>query len=149
MEFTSQPLPHMPAGWMSVGNLANMAMFQTQQQSVDMKEGVGRAMAGLFPQKAHHGYENYLKDGRLLIRVYAEHGRTVRRIFESYAYHGCTLDDAFERLVREGFRYTLLKAWFTRSKIADILKIGHTSGRFGSRANGGPARTAASLMLRP
>jgi len=63
VEFTSQPLPHTPAGWMSVGNLANMAMFQTQQQSVDIKEGVERrVMAGLFPQKAPYGPENYLKE---------------------------------------------------------------------------------------
>ena len=62
MEFTSQPLPHTPAGWMSVGNLANLAMFQTQQQSVDTKEGVERVMAGLFPQKAPYGPENYLKE---------------------------------------------------------------------------------------
>ena len=47
---------------MSVGNLANMAMFQTQQQSVDMKEGVERVMAGLFPLKVPYGLENYLKE---------------------------------------------------------------------------------------
>lgn len=123
VEFTSQPFPHTPAGWMSVRNLANMATFQTQQQSVDVKEGVERrVIGGLFPQKAPYGYENYRKDGRSLVRVHAEHGRTVRRIFELYAYHGCTLDDVFERLVREGFRYTRSKARFTRSKIADILQ---------------------------
>lgn len=123
VEFTSQPFPHTPAGWMSVRNLANMATFQTQQQSVDVKEGVERRVtAGLFPQKTPYGYQNYREQGRSLVRVHPEHGRTVRRIHELYAYHGCTIDEVIERLEQENIRFTKSKLRFTRSKVAWILQ---------------------------
>jgi site-specific DNA recombinase len=123
VEFTSQPFPHSPAGWMSVRNLANMATFQTQQQSVDVKEGVERRVrAGLFPQKTPYGYQNYRERGRSLVRIHPEHGRTVRRIHELYAYHGCTIDEVIERLELENIRFTKSKPRFTRSKVAWILQ---------------------------
>ena len=123
VEFTSQPFPHTPAGWMNVRNLANMATYQTQQQSLDVKEGLDRrVMSGLFPQKAPYGYQNYREQGRSLVRIHPEYGRTVRRIHELYAYHGCTIDEVTERLEKENIRYTKSKPRFTRSKVGWMLQ---------------------------
>ena len=123
VEFTSQPFPHTPAGWLNVRNLANMATYQTQQQSLDVKEGLDRrVMSGFFPQKAPYGYQNYREQGRSLVCIHPEYSRTVRRIHELYAYHGCTIDEVIERLEKEGYRFTKSKPRFTRSKVAHILQ---------------------------
>lgn len=122
VEFTSQPFPHTPSGWMQVRNLANFSTYQTQQQSLDVREGIERrVMNGLFPQKAPYGYENYRENGRSLVRVHAVHGPVIRRIFELYAYHGHTIDSLIEQLEKEGVQNTRSKPRFTRSKIGQIL----------------------------
>ena len=122
VEFTSQPFPHTPAGWMQVRNLANMATYQTQQQSVDVREGIDRrVMSGLFPQKAPFGYENYRENGRSLVRIHAMNGPVVKRIFDMYAYRGHTIDTLIEELESDGVQYTRSKPRFTRSKIGQVL----------------------------
>lgn len=123
VEFTSQPFPHTPAGWMQVRNLANFATYQTQQQSLDVREGLERRVReGLFPQKAPFGYQNYRENGRSLVRVHPEHGWKVRRIFDLYAYHGYRIDTIPDQLAKEGIVFTRSKARFTRSKIGEMLQ---------------------------
>ena len=123
VEFTSQPFPHTPAGWMQVRNLANFATYQTQQQSLDVREGIERRVRdGLFPQKTPYGYQNYRENGRSLVRVHPEHGWKVRRIFDLYAYHGFRIDAIPAQLAKEGVVFTRSKPRFGRSKIGAILQ---------------------------
>jgi site-specific DNA recombinase len=53
----SQPTEHTPAGRMQRRVLASMASFYTEQQSVDVREGLSkRVQAGLFVGLAPYGY---------------------------------------------------------------------------------------------
>ncbi len=108
---------------MQVRNLANMATYQTQQQSIDVKEGHERRVRqGLFPQKPPYGYENYHINGRSLIRTNNEHATNIRRIFELYAFHCETLDSIVKRMYQESYFYLPDQPTFVRSKIETILK---------------------------
>ncbi|MCA9306413.1 MAG: recombinase family protein, partial [Phycisphaerales bacterium] len=61
----SQPTENNPAGRMMRRTLANMASFYTEQQSLDVKEGLARRVQeGWFVGKAPYGYKNVRKDGR-------------------------------------------------------------------------------------
>lgn len=68
--------------------LANMASFYTEQQSVDVREGLQRRIQeGWFVGKAPYGYRNIQKNGRGIVEIDPEAGPHVRRIFELFAYH--------------------------------------------------------------
>lgn len=68
--YITQPTENNPAGRMMRRTLANMASFYTEQQSIDVKDGLARRVKeGLFPGKATYGYENYRRDGRSLVRI--------------------------------------------------------------------------------
>lgn len=55
----SQPTETTPAGRMMRRTMANMASFYTEQQSVDVLEGLARRVqSGLFVSKAPYGYRN-------------------------------------------------------------------------------------------
>ncbi|MBC7821734.1 MAG: recombinase family protein, partial [Planctomycetaceae bacterium] len=55
----SQPTESNPAGRMMRRTLANMASFYTEQQSVDVREGLARRVReGWFVGKAPYGYRN-------------------------------------------------------------------------------------------
>ena len=91
--YVSQPTENSPAGRMMRRTLANMASFYTEQQSLDVKEGlVRRIQAGLFVGKAPYGYRNVRRDGRGLVETESQQARAVRRAYDLYAYHGHTLD---------------------------------------------------------
>jgi DNA invertase Pin-like site-specific DNA recombinase len=62
--YISQPTENNPAGRMMRRTLANMAAFITEQQGLDVKEGLARRVAsGLFISRASYGYSNIRRDG--------------------------------------------------------------------------------------
>lgn len=119
----SQPTDNTPAGRMMRRTLANMAAFYTEQQSLDVREGIARRVAeGWPPGKARYGYRNVRIDGRGVVEVHPEHGPNVRRIFNLYAYHNLTLDDLVERLYAEGVYHRSSQPRFPRSTLHAILR---------------------------
>lgn len=121
--YVTQPTENTPAGRMMRRTLANMASFYTEQQSVDVREGLARRMeSGLFAGKAPYGYRNVRKEGRSLVEVHPEHGPKIRRIFELYAYQNQTIDSLSARLEEEGIVYSDTQPRFTRSKLHTLLR---------------------------
>src|SRR5262249_34457460 len=119
----SQPTENTPAGRMMRRTLANMASYYTEQQSLDVREGLARRVKeGWFVGKAPFGYVNVRKDGRGLIEVDPVARKSVKRIFELYAYHSHTLDSLAEQLAREGVEHTVQQPAFPRSKLHAILR---------------------------
>ena len=120
--YVAQPTENTPAGRMQRRILSNMASFYTEQQSLDVREGLARRVqSGLFVSKAPYGYKNVRIDGRSIIQVHPEEAENVRRIFELYAYHNHTLDSLGKVLADEGRAYLESQSQFTRSKLYSIL----------------------------
>ncbi|MEZ6131208.1 MAG: recombinase family protein [Planctomycetaceae bacterium] len=118
----AQPTENTPAGRMQRRMLASMASFYTEQQSIDVKEGIERRVeSGLFPSRPPYGYRNVRIDGRSIIEVHTENARTIRRIFELYGYHSHTLDTLPDALVAESIEYLPSMPKFGRSKLYTML----------------------------
>lgn len=118
----SQPTENTPAGRMQRRMLASMASFYTEQQSIDVREGIHRRVeSGLFASRPPYGYRNQRVNGRSIIQVHPENAKKVRRIFELYAYHSHTLDSLPDALKVEGIEYLPSVHKFTRSKLHTIL----------------------------
>jgi len=118
----SQPTENTPAGRMQRRMLASMASFYTEQQSLDVKDGLARRVQnGLFVGKAPYGYRNVRVDGRSLVEIDPVNGPGLRRIYELYAYHNHSLDTLIEALANEGIEFSPSKPRFCRSKLYDIL----------------------------
>lgn len=121
--YVSQPTENTPAGRMMRRTLANMAAFYTEQQSLDVREGVARRVeSGLFPRTPPYGYRTRRVDGRSLVEVDPDKARRVRRAFELYAGGGHTLDSLLDALDAEGHAYTDATRRFPRSKLHEILR---------------------------
>ena len=120
--YVAQPTENTPAGRMQRRILANMATFYTEQQSVDVREGLARRVHnGLFVGKAPYGYANHREEGRSLIVVDPVQSAAVRRAFELYAYHSHTLDSLITQLAQEGMEYKREQPGFSRGKLHAIL----------------------------
>lgn len=118
----SQPTENTPAGRMQRRMLASMASFYTEQQSIDVKDGLARRVQdGLFVNKAPYGYRNFRVDGRSLVEIDPDNGPKVRRIFELYAYHNHSLDTLIKAIADEGIEFSASKPRFGRSKLHTIL----------------------------
>jgi DNA invertase Pin-like site-specific DNA recombinase len=119
----SQPTENTPAGHMMRRTLANMASFYTEQQSVDVREGLARRVQeGWFCSRGPYGYRNIRKDGRGLIEIDPIPAANVRRIFHLYAYENLTLDGLVERIHAEGMVFRASTPKFPRSSVHNILK---------------------------
>jgi len=119
----SQPTENTPAGRMMRRTLANMASFYTEQQSLDVREGLARRVEeGWFIGKAPFGYKNVRREGRSIVELDPVDAPKVKRIFELYAYASVTLDMLKKRLEKEGIEYKSTMPGFARSKIYDVLK---------------------------
>ncbi len=119
----SQPTENTPAGRMMRRTLANMASFYTEQQSVDVREGLARRVQeGWFVGLAPYGYRNVRKDGRGVIEIDLEASANVKRIFHLYAYGNLTLDGLVDRINGEGMVFRPSQAKFPRSSVHNILK---------------------------
>jgi DNA invertase Pin-like site-specific DNA recombinase len=118
----SQPTENTPAGRMQRRILANMASFYTEQQSIDVKEGIARRVAeGWFPSNPPYGYRNVRIDGRSIVKVHPQNHTKVRRIFDLRANQILTVPEIMERLFDEGIFYTDSKPKFSESKVYAIL----------------------------
>ncbi len=123
VEYITQQTEKTPAGRMMRRTLANMASFYTEQQSIDVKDGLQRRVrSGLFVGKSPYGYINVRRDGRSIIEVDDEKSKRVQRVFELYAFHGHTLDSLVDQLDDEGIPYTASQRRFARSKLHNILR---------------------------
>ncbi|MGD9645990.1 MAG: recombinase family protein [Pirellulales bacterium] len=119
----SQPTDSNPAGRMMRRTLANMASFYTEQQSVDVKEGLARRVReGWFIGLAPYGYRNIRKDGRGIIEVDPATSANVKRCFHLYAYENLTLDGVIERMAEEGRTYRPSSPKFLRGSLHAILR---------------------------
>ena len=119
----SQPTENTPAGRMMRRTLANMASFYTEQQSVDVREGIARRVAeGWFPTAAPYGYRNVRRDGRGVVEVDPEDGPKVSRVFRLFAYEGLTLDGLAERLAEDGIDHRRSSAKWPRSTLHTLLR---------------------------
>ena len=121
--YVAQPTENSPAGRLQRRILANMASFYTEQQSLDVCEGIERRVQnGLPPSKPSFGYRNVRLDGRGLVEIDPMDGQKVRRIFHLYAYENHTLDSLVRQLEAEGIEYRLGRREFPRSSIYKILR---------------------------
>ena len=119
----SQPTENSPAGRMMRRTLANMASFYTEQQSLDVREGLARRVQeGWFPGKAPYGYRNVRIDGRSIVEVDPATAERVRRIFHLFAFEHHTLDSLIEKLDEESVEYRSSTRRFPRSKLHAILR---------------------------
>ena len=118
----SQPTENTPAGRMMRRTLANMASFYTEQQSVDVREGLSRRVQeGWFVSRGPYGYRNVRKEGRGMIEIDPQAAANVRRIFHLYAYENLTLDGLVERINAEGLVFRASQPKFPRSTVHAIL----------------------------
>ena len=121
--YITQPTENTPAGRMMRRTLANMASFYTEQQSLDVKDGLHRRVqSGLFVGKAPYGYCNIRREGRSLVEIHPDYGKTVIQIFSLYAYEGHTLDSLIAHFEETGVEYTHSAPKFSRSKVHAILR---------------------------
>jgi DNA invertase Pin-like site-specific DNA recombinase len=119
----SQPTENTPAGRMMRRTLANMASFYTEQQSVDVREGLARRVQeGWFIGLAPYGYRNVRKDGRGIVEIEPQEAANVKRIFHLYAFENVTLDGLVERINAEGRVFRQSQPKFPRSMVHAILK---------------------------
>ncbi|MEZ6134082.1 MAG: recombinase family protein [Pirellulaceae bacterium] len=118
----AQPTESTPAGRMQRRMLASMASFYTEQQSIDVKEGIQRRVeSGLFPSRPPYGYRNIRIDGRSIVEIHPENAHTIQRIFDLYGYHSHTLDTLGDALLAEGIQYLPSVPQIGRSKLYTIL----------------------------
>ena len=119
----SQPTESTPAGRMMRRTLANMASFYTEQQSVDVREGLARRVQeGWFVTRGPYGYRNIRKEGRGMVEVDPVPADNVKRIFQLFAYHNHTLDTLIEKLAAEARQFRSSMPKFPRSSVHNILK---------------------------
>jgi site-specific DNA recombinase len=123
VNYITQPTENTPSGRMMRRTLANMAAFFTEQQSLDVKDGLARRVQnGLFISRAPYGYSNIRREGRGLIETDLIDGPKVKRAFDLYAYQGHTLDSLIDQLEHEGVPYSEQVLRFPRSKLHSILR---------------------------
>ncbi|HTQ38660.1 MAG TPA: recombinase family protein [Pirellulales bacterium] len=119
----SQPTDNNPAGRMFRRMLGNMASYYTEQQSVDVREGLARRVQeGWFASRGPYGYRNVRKNGRSTAEVDSPAADNVRRIFHLYAYENQTLDGVVKILSDECRVYRSASRKFNRAIVHEILR---------------------------
>ncbi len=119
----SQPTENNPAGRMMRRTLANMASFYTEQQSVDVREGLSRRVKeGWFVTQAPYGYSNVRHDGRSVVEIDTEAADNIRHIFRLYAYENLTIDGVVARINGEGRVFRKSQPSFPRSSVHNFLR---------------------------
>jgi len=137
----AQPTDSNPAGRMMRRTLANMASFYTEQQSVDVREGLARRVQeGWFIGLAPYGYKNVRKNDRGIVVVHPRNGATVRRIFEVFAFQSLTLDALADKLHAEGLIYRDSTPKFPRSSLHNILRDRAYIGEIEHKGNWYPGK---------
>ncbi len=119
----SQPTESTPAGRMMRRTLANMASFYTEQQSVDVREGLARRVQeGWFVGKSPYGYRNVRKNGRGIVEIDPVPAENIKRIFQLFAWENHSLDSLVDQLEYEGRSFRDGSPRFPRSSVHNILK---------------------------
>jgi len=109
--------------------LMTIAAYQTEQQSVDVREGIAkRVKNGLPPSRAPFGYRNVRRNGRSIVEVHPENGPKVQEVFRLYAYHGLSVEVMREHLFDNSMLYTPSKPKFSITKLYAILHDRHYLG---------------------
>lgn len=118
----TQPVQNTPTGKMVRRTLATVAAFQTEQQSLDVRDGIGRRVAeGWFPSNPPFGYRTERIHKRSIVETHPQNGNKVRRIFDLRATNGLTVTEIMDRLFEEGLFYSESKPKFSESKVNSIL----------------------------
>jgi site-specific DNA recombinase len=100
-----------------------MASFYTEQQSVDVREGLSRRVQeGWFVGKAPYGYRNVRKNGRSVVEIDKGPAANVRRAFELFAYGSLTLDGVVAKLAEENRIFRRSARRFPRSSVHFMLR---------------------------
>ncbi|TWU08871.1 hypothetical protein CA54_41100 [Symmachiella macrocystis] len=121
-ESVTQPSDNSPSGRMFRRSLATMASFQTEQQSLDVRDGLAkRVEEGLFPSRAPYGYKNVRKNKRGLIETDESAAMNVQRIFELFTQHAVGVEKIVDQLFDEGHFYSPSHPRFSESKVYGIL----------------------------
>lgn len=119
----TQPTENTPSGRMQRRMLASMASYYTEQQSLDVQEGVRRRVeCGLFPQKAPYGYRNFRVDKRSLVEEHPENGPKVRKVFSLFVTEWLSLDQLRQRLHDDGVFYSDTRPFFPTATLYAILR---------------------------
>jgi len=99
-----------------------MASFFTEQQSVDVREGLARRVKeGWFISLPPYGYLNVRKDGRSMVEPDPRTADNVRRIFELFAQGTFTLEGLIVQLRDERRLFRTSAPDFPRSSLHRIL----------------------------
>jgi DNA invertase Pin-like site-specific DNA recombinase len=122
--FTSLEVSETPNGRFLERALAAVAAYQTEQQSVDVRDGIAkRVQDGLFPSHAPYGYRNVRgTDGRSRVEIEPDQARSIKRAFELRAYENLTVEQICRKLHDEGMVYCDSKHRFPKSKMHDMLQ---------------------------
>lgn len=119
---TTQPVQNTPTGRMVRRTLATVAAFQTEQQSLDVRDGIARRVTeGWFPSTPPFGYCNRRIDKRSYVETHPQNGNKVRRIFDLRANQNYTITEIVEKLFEDGLFYSESKPKFSESKIGSML----------------------------
>ncbi|MEZ5945161.1 MAG: recombinase family protein [Planctomycetaceae bacterium] len=118
----TQPVQNTPTGRMVRRTLATVAAFQTEQQSLDVRDGIARRVAeGWFPSTPPFGYRNRRIDKRSYVETHPQNENKVRRIFDLRANQNYTITEIVEKLFEDGLFYSESKPKFSESKIGSML----------------------------
>jgi DNA invertase Pin-like site-specific DNA recombinase len=118
----TQPVDNTPTGRMVRRTLATIGAFQTEQQALDIQEGIAKRVAlGWFPNRSPYGYRNLRLNGRAIAEIHPENGLKVLRAFELRASERLLVEELVQRLYDEGLFYTPSKPRFSVSKMHAIL----------------------------
>ena len=102
--------------------MAASAAYFTEQQGLDIKQGVERrVLAGYPPGRAPYGFRHIRVDGKRTIEPDPVHAVNVRRIFELYAYHGHSIESLIKSLHSEGAIYRDKQPRFNKTKVGWML----------------------------
>lgn len=137
----SQPMENTPSGKLMRRTLQSFAVFQVDQQSCDVKDGLARRVRdGFFVGKARYGYKNVRLEGRGLVVVEPREAENVRRLFQWYAFDNLTLDMLVARTATAGMVFRDASPRFNRSTVHELLTDRCYLGEVPFRGNWYPAQ---------
>ena len=118
----TQPSENTPSGRFTRRLHATTAAYQTEQQSIDIKDGIEkRVQSGWFPSNAPFGYKNKRIDDRSTVKIDREKAFIVKRAFELRT-KGLTVEEIAATLYEECLYYSNSKHKFTLSKLNAMLQ---------------------------
>ncbi|WP_161604653.1 recombinase family protein [Roseiconus nitratireducens] len=118
----TQPVQNTPTGRMVRRTLATIAAFTTEQQALDVLDGISRRVAeGWFPSRPPFGYRTRRIEKRSIVETHPQNSAKVRRIADLRVNHGLTVTEIMNQMFDEGLFYSDSKPKFSESKINYIL----------------------------